>query len=103
MPLCLQVKAALSEKSKSLGPPTSCDVLFYYAELKMATGRHRDAFEAWELNEYHKKSRTAGANPKSLKFRDVHLAWIALGLSPDKLLVTSRGNASPPTHNAQPA
>ena len=48
-PLCLQVKAALSEKSKSLGPPTSCDVLFYYAELKMTTGRHRDAFDAKKL------------------------------------------------------
>ena len=59
MPLCLQVKTALSEKSKSLGPPTSCDVLFYYAELKMATGRHRDAFEVWELDEYYKN----GSNP----------------------------------------
>ena len=59
MSLRPQVKAALSEKSKSLGPPTSCDVLFYYAALEMATGRHRDAFDACELDEYYK----TGSNP----------------------------------------
>ena len=58
-PPCPQVKAALSEKSKSLGPPTSCDVLFYYAALKMATGRHRDAFASRELDEYYQN----GSNP----------------------------------------
>jgi len=53
------VKPVLSEKSKSLGAPTSCDVLFYYGALKTKTGRHRDAFESWELDEYYKM----GCNP----------------------------------------
>ena len=57
--LCPQVKPALSEKSKSLGAPTSCDALFYYGALKTKTGRHRDAFESWELDEYYKM----GCNP----------------------------------------
>jgi len=53
------VKACLSEKSIYEGPPNSCDVLYYYEGLGMATGRHRDAFSAWELHEYY----TTGENP----------------------------------------
>ena len=53
------MKACLSEKSISEGPPTSCDVLFYYQSLKMVTGRHRDAFSASELHHYY----TTGENP----------------------------------------
>ena len=53
------MKACLSEKSVSVGPPTSCDVLYYYESLQMATGRHRDAFSAGELHKYY----TTGENP----------------------------------------
>ena len=42
-----------------MGPPTSCDVLYYYESLKTATGRHRDAFSAGELHKYY----TTGENP----------------------------------------
>ena len=47
------MKACLSEKSISEGPPKSCDVLYYYESLQMATGRHRDAFSAGELHKYY--------------------------------------------------
>ena len=53
------MKACLSEKSVSVGPPTSCDVLYYYESLQTATGRHRDAFSAGELHKYY----TTGENP----------------------------------------
>ena len=53
------MKACLSEKSVSVGPPSSCDVLYYYESLQTATGRHRDAFSAGELHKYY----TTGENP----------------------------------------
>jgi len=54
-----QVEPFLTEKSRSMGAPPSCDVLFYSKGLNTTTGRHRDAFTAADLADYYER----GTNP----------------------------------------
>ena len=54
-----QTRPLLSDRSRLLGAPTSCEVLFYPAALNQVTGRHRDAFTSADLHEYYR----TGKNP----------------------------------------
>ena len=50
-----QALPVLSEASKALGPPSSCELLFHYRALDTAVGRHRDVFTSADLAAYYER------------------------------------------------
>ena len=52
-----QTLPLLSDRSRLLGAPPSCEVLFYTAALDQVTGRHRDVFTSRDLYEYYRTGK----------------------------------------------
>ena len=52
-----QTRPLLSDRSRLLGAPPSCEALFYTAALNQVTGRHRDVFTSADLHEYYRTGK----------------------------------------------
>ena len=63
----LQMRPFLSERSRLLGAPPSCEVLFYPVALNPATGRHRDGFTSADLYAYYAMGKDPFEEDKSSK------------------------------------
>ena len=73
------MKPYLSASSRYLGPPKSCDVLFYYEGLDTRTGRHRDAFVSEELNQYYKTCSNPFSNNQWIQTKGTDVLIYSMG------------------------